>query len=111
VGRGETLRIRATGVLGSVMLLAAWSCARPPADSEVQAAFTKENANAVVTNITSTYPMKPPGEQGGDIVEKQIRFRPAAMWVECEVVWTYTDGEPEWLLTSKSEPSCRAAEQ
>jgi hypothetical protein len=65
----------------------------------------KEKPNSLVTNINSVYPNMPPGQQGGDIVYKHIRFRPAASAVECEVMWTYSDAEPEWLLTYKSEPA------
>jgi hypothetical protein len=71
----------------------------------------KENANALVTSIISRYPGMPPGQQGGDIVHKHIRFRQAGHAVECEVVWTYMDAEPEWLLSNRSEPTCPAAEQ
>jgi len=104
-GAVTSLGVPATGSLASVLLLSAWSCARTPADSEVQAAFMKENHNSVVTNVSSVYPNVPAGKQGGDIVHKHIRFRSAASAVECEVVWGYSDGEPEWTLFYKSEPA------
>jgi hypothetical protein len=75
-----------------------------PDDVAVREAFLKENAGVVITSVDTVYPNMPPGERGGDIVHKHIRFR-APSSVECEVVWKYTDGVPEWTLSYKSPPS------
>jgi hypothetical protein len=73
-----------------------------PDDRDVRAAFLKENANVVVTSVSSVYPNVPPGERGGDIVHKHVRFRTSSAAPECEVVWTYTDAVSTWTLSSKS---------
>ena len=73
-----------------------------PSDAAVAEAFLQEHPGSVVTSVTSVYPNMPPGRKGGDIVEKHIRFRPSSSQTECEVVWVFTDGVPEWTV-SKSE--------
>jgi len=89
----------------ALLALVAAACAYDaPDDGEVRKAFLKENAGVVITSVSSVYPNVPPGQRGGDVVHKHIRFRtPSA--VECEVVWIYTDGVPEWTLSYKSPPS------
>ena len=75
-----------------------------PDDDAVRKAFLKENTGVAITSVDSVYPNVPPGQRGGDIVHKHIRFRGPSS-VECEVVWIYTDGVPEWTLSYKSPPS------
>jgi len=89
----------------ALLALVAAACAYDaPNDGEVRKAFLKENAGVVITSISSVYPNVQSGQRGGDVVHKHIRFRtPSA--VECEVVWIYTDGVPEWTLSYKSPPS------
>jgi hypothetical protein len=49
----------------------------------VRAAFQKEYAAAIVTSVSSVYPNVPPGQRGGDIVHKHIRFRTSSGTNEC----------------------------
>lgn len=95
-------RSHASAVIALLALLVTACAYDPPDDREVQAAFLKENANVVVTSVSSVYPNVPPGERGGDIVHKHIRFRTSSAAPECEVIWTYTDGLPTWTLSYKS---------
>ena len=101
----EVVRQAIGAVAVCVLALPLWGCGDFPEDKDVQAAFLKEYPQAVVTAIRSAYPNAPAGQVGGDIVYKHIRFRPSAGTVECEVLWRYSDGVPEWTLYDKSAPA------
>lgn len=94
-------------VLSLGILCVAGGCGwpHPPSDGAVAKAFLQEHRGAVVTSVTSEYPNMPAGRQGGDIVVKHIRFRSSSTARECEVVWIYIDGVPEWTLSQKSDPT------